>query len=264
MTDLILTGTLSHPAGYQTNVHAHPFGQLTHIRQGVLHVVTETTGTGMPSTSLVPQRSLIPQSCFIWIPPDWPHHAFSHTEIMADVVQVPASPATTLPHQPAIFAITPFILALIQRLTHDNKTQTIKQHLLAVLVDEILQQAPLSFSLPMPQSAGLQDMARQILQMPDDKIPLAERARQTGMSERTFSRKFSKETGMTWAHWRQVVRLFHAIEWLQQGKPVSWVALTCGYSHPSALVAVFRQHFGCSPNAWKQKETQKSSSTSGA
>lgn len=70
------------------------------------------------------------------------------------------------------------------------------------------------------------------------------------MSVRSLSRRFSIETGMTFVRWRQLARLMQAIEWLQMGKPVQWIAQSCGYSSSSAFIAVFKQYMSCTPAKW--------------
>ena len=35
---------------------------------------------------------------------------------------------------------------------------------------------------------------------------------------------------MNFVNWRQLARVMRAMEWLAAGKPVGWIALSCGYS----------------------------------
>jgi len=69
-----------------------------------------------------------------------------------------------------------------------------------------------------------------------------------GMGRRTFTRCFRKETGMSFATWRQNVRLIEALSRLALGETVTRVALDVGYNSPSAFAAMFRRAFGVPPS----------------
>ena len=62
-----------------------------------------------------------------------------------------------------------------------------------------------------------------------------------------FTRAFRRETGMSFAAWRQNVRLIEALSRLAVGEPVTRVALDVGYNSPSAFAAMFRRAFGACP-----------------
>jgi AraC-like DNA-binding protein len=68
-----------------------------------------------------------------------------------------------------------------------------------------------------------------------------------GAGERTLSRLFRAETGMTFPQWRAQLRLHHFLALLASGLPVTATAITCGYSTPSAFTAAFRATFGTAP-----------------
>jgi AraC-like DNA-binding protein len=65
-------------------------------------------------------------------------------------------------------------------------------------------------------------------------------------------RLFAKETGMTFAQWREQARLLHALRGIAAGNKVIEVALDCGYGSASAFAAMFRRHFGVSPSSFYQ------------
>ncbi|HSC11614.1 MAG TPA: helix-turn-helix domain-containing protein, partial [Rhodanobacteraceae bacterium] len=53
--------------------------------------------------------------------------------------------------------------------------------------------------------------------------------------------------GMSFATWRQNVRLVDALSRLATGHSVTSTALDVGYSSPSAFTAMFRRTFGVPP-----------------
>lgn len=110
------------------------------------------------------------------------------------------------------------------------------------------------FTLPVPTDPRLKDVVRHLLQFVDDNQTVENHARQAGMSVRTFNRRFRAQTGMNFVNWRQLARVMQAMEWLAAGKPVGWIALSCGYSSVSAFIEVFSAWTGETPGQWALKE----------
>ena len=70
------------------------------------------------------------------------------------------------------------------------------------------------------------------------------------MGRRTFTRAFRRETGLSFAVWRQNVRLMEALSLMASGQSVTSVAYDVGYNSPSAFTAMFRRVFGVAPTAY--------------
>ncbi len=68
-----------------------------------------------------------------------------------------------------------------------------------------------------------------------------------GVSQRTLSRLFADELGMTYPQWRTQVRLQHALMLLAEDQRVTTVALRCGWATPSAFIDTYRRAFGHTP-----------------
>lgn len=68
-----------------------------------------------------------------------------------------------------------------------------------------------------------------------------------GASERTLSRLFRQEAGMSFPQWRTQFRLQHALVLLADRTPVTNTALASGWSNPSAFIETFRRSFGVTP-----------------
>jgi AraC-like DNA-binding protein len=81
---------------------------------------------------------------------------------------------------------------------------------------------------------------------------LADPGRVVGAGERTLSRLFRAETGMTFPEWRAQLRLHHSLTLLATGRSVTATAMTCGYRTPSAFTAAFRATFGTTPGAYRR------------
>ncbi|KAE9788871.1 helix-turn-helix domain-containing protein, partial [Escherichia coli] len=73
-------------------------------------------------------------------------------------------------------------------------------------------------------------------------------AQHLGMSARTFSRHFKKETGLPFSVWKQKMRILESVLMLKKNKSVTAVALDVGYSSTAAFSYAFRQAFGVPPS----------------
>jgi AraC-like DNA-binding protein len=119
--------------------------------------------------------------------------------------------------------------------------------LVGVLLDQLAIAPHMELSLPLPADARLRRLCGYLQETPDDQRTLAEWALLLGASEKTLSRHFQRETGLTFRAWRQKLRLLSALTLLERGESVTTVALSCGYDSPSAFIAAFRTQFGTTP-----------------
>jgi AraC-like DNA-binding protein len=79
---------------------------------------------------------------------------------------------------------------------------------------------------------------------------LVDWADRSGLSRRTLTRLFRRETGQSFSAWRQRVRLLEALARLGAGESVTSVALDVGYDSPSAFTAMFRRELGAAPRRY--------------
>ncbi|WP_095448676.1 GlxA family transcriptional regulator [Ochrobactrum quorumnocens] len=83
---------------------------------------------------------------------------------------------------------------------------------------------------------------------------LAILAKQAGLEERTFLRRFHRATGMTATDYAQRLRTAKAQELLQFGySPIERIAWEVGYSDPSAFSKIFVRIVGLSPGEYRQR-----------
>lgn len=87
---------------------------------------------------------------------------------------------------------------------------------------------------------------------PGSDRTLTELGRAVGAGERTLSRLFRAETGMTFPQWRAQLRLRNSLTLLATGRSVTATAMTCGYSTPSAFTAAFHATFGTTPGRYRK------------
>ncbi|MGL5699675.1 MAG: helix-turn-helix domain-containing protein, partial [Kluyvera sp.] len=122
--------------------------------------------------------------------------------------------------------------------------------LVSVLIDVILQLPEVELMLPWPQNTTLMKVCRTIQESPGLEHSMEYWANQLGMSPRTFSRHFKKETGMPFSAWKQKMRILESVIFLKKNKNVTAVALEVGYSSTAAFSYAFRQALGVPPSCY--------------
>lgn len=237
---MLTTERLVHPGGYHTPWHSHHAGQLWRIAAGLLVIETPLG------------RSVVPAKHIGWIPPGQQHAAFSESAIEGCAVYIDPAHCEGLPEKATLFESDDFTDALFSRLSVAGSEYDPRK--LILLLEELALASQVRFYLPVPTDPRLKNVVRKLLQSVDDNQTVESHASRAGMSVRTFNRRFSAETGMNFVNWRQLARVMQAMEWLAAGKPVGWIALSCGYSSVSAFIEVFRTWTGKTPGQWAIKE----------
>ena len=105
--------------------------------------------------------------------------------------------------------------------------------------------------LPFPVQAGLVRVTSAILAAPGERRGLEYWAKLAAMSERSLSRHFRQETGMSLHAWQQSARLHKAREILAEGASVQDCAWDLGYESVSAFIAAFKRMFGQTPSRFR-------------
>jgi len=229
----------AYEAARVTGYHSHETGQLFALREG-LQVIETPSG-----------RWVQPPGWIGWIAPRCAHAAQTFGATAGWSLHIDATTARALPGVPHVFAATPLVRALVDRLTGMDSSEPLleprRARLVGVLVDELAASGVASLHLPMPQDRRLASMAAALADDPALPDGIDEWAARIGMARRTLTRRFVAETGLSFAQWRQQARLLKAVELLSLAEPVTAVALTVGYNSVSAFIESFRKHFGRTP-----------------
>lgn len=237
----------SHSAGNRTEWHTHEAGQVCRIEHGLLIIETERG------------RWAVPRGRLGWIPPGTRHAAFSQSETRGHSLYLTPAMCRRLPADPTTFVANTLADVVFDRLCTNTEGPLSKAQLRVfdVLLDELSSARQEPLKLPMPKDPRLRKLASRILMDPSDSRTAETLTQEIGISVRSFSRKFLAETGMQFVYWRQLARLIQALDWLDAGKPVGWVALSCGYNSTSSFIAVFRQYMGNTPGKWSLDGAQR-------
>ncbi|HWE45665.1 MAG TPA: helix-turn-helix transcriptional regulator [Caulobacteraceae bacterium] len=227
-----------YPSGYLDPRHSHPRGQLIYATTGVMTVTTDQASFVVP-----PQRA-------VWVPHDVEHEAFCRGRVACRTLYIDTSKVDGLPAAARVIEVSDLLRELIVEATrvpieYDESSRD--GRLMRLIVDEIIASQTAPLHVPMPQDPRLARICAAILQDPAQNDVLDDWADRSAMGRRTFTRAFRRETGMSFAEWRQNVRLMEAMSLLATGHSVTRVAFDVGYSSPSAFTAMFRRMFGAPP-----------------
>ncbi|MFI5907683.1 helix-turn-helix domain-containing protein [Dactylosporangium sp. NPDC051541] len=235
------------PHGYHLDSHAHRHGQLVYAAAGAL-ATTTARGTWVAPANRV-----------TWTPPGFAHgHRFyGRTDVR--LVTVPAAECAALVAHPSVFAVTPLLREALLALTDGRDAATdgraprpgARARLRAVVIDELADTPEQSLHLPEPDDDRLHAVTAILHDDPARNTTLAELGRAAGASERTLSRLFHTELGMSFHRWRTILRIHHALVHLTAGRSVTETAAACGWSNPSSFIDAFTEVVGQTPGRYR-------------
>lgn len=201
-------------------------------------------------------RWFIPDRYGIWLPAGtWPTvEASDNIEFQAFQLHPKFGSRITMPGQPTVLRATPLMREIARRLMQAEPLPQAQQRRLGwVALDEIARLERPDLHLPGSGEPRIAAVMARVMDAPREASSLSQLAHATGTSERTLSRLFLHETGMTWRDWRDRMRFVLALEGLQLGQSSSALAASLGYSSPSAFVAAFRRQSGMTPTEWRHQ-----------
>ena len=230
--------TESLPNRALTRRHSHPWVQLSYAISGVLEIQTSAGRFVAP-----PQRA-------VWIPAGMPHRVFSspHTEMRS--LYLDCSVTAWAAERCQVLAVSDLLRELIRRFSElpvEYAEEGPDGRLAQVLLDQLAAAPQVDLMLPLPLDSRLRQIYRSLSLHPEQATTLGQWSQRLGVSEKTLSRLFVSDTGLTYRAWRQRLRLLGALPDLERGERVTDVALGCGYESVSAFIAAFRQQFDTTP-----------------
>jgi AraC-like DNA-binding protein len=237
---LELNGPTYRELGHRDTIdwHYHDMQQLVYPSSGVLAI-----STALGTWIVPPQRA-------VWIPARVAHAHEAHGPTQMRTLAFPASVDPLGLDRPAVLTVSGLLREIIAELTSSaDPAYTARQRadLERVALDQVRRVGQLPLLLPALADDRLRMIAEFFRQDPADKRTLAEFGAAAGASERTLTRLFRQETGMSFPQWRTQFRLLHALVLLATGTSVTSTALACGWSNPSAFIEAFHHAFGSTP-----------------
>ena len=196
---------------------------------------------------------IVPPSRALWIPAHTVHEIHMYSTVQMHSLYADAAAAAGMPAACVVLDVTPLLRELIVRaaaLPADYDESGDDGLLVRLLMAEVRQLAPCALDLPLPESADLTRLCERILADLSTRRSCGFDADDMRTSPRTLYRRFLRETGITFARWKQQARLLESIRRLAEGTPVTAVALDLGYESPGAFSTMFRRALGVAPRAF--------------
>ncbi|MEZ5805355.1 MAG: helix-turn-helix transcriptional regulator [Rhizobiaceae bacterium] len=234
-----------YPDGLHVPMHRHSRAQLLQALHGVVMVMTNAG------------RWMVPPDHAMWIPAGIEHAV----DILGDVEMhsIYAEPgALSGPMQKLrVVEVTDFVRSLIVEVSREAERDAGSQRfglLSALLLHEIPNLREVPLALPLPTEPKLAALCQAFVRNPSSRAAIEDWADQLGMSRRTFTRNFHRQTNLSLSTWRQQACIFAALPRLAEGQPVTRVALDLGYDSVPAFTTMFRRMTGISPRRYLQKK----------
>ncbi len=224
--------------GWEFPKHSHRKAQLLFSASGVVTVETEN-GVWV-----------VPPQCAVWIPGGLVHKARSTGEVRGFGLFVEPDAIEGLPEICCSVSVSPLLQNLLEKAAGFDEyydEDGVEGRLMAVMLDELVA-APLEqLHLPIPADMRLRKLTDLLLDDPSSHATLEQWAHRIGMSERSLSRLFSQETGMSVGRWRRQLHVITGVQLLTQGRSIQSVAFDLGYESAGAFVTMFRKAVGTPP-----------------
>ncbi|MFD9697588.1 AraC family transcriptional regulator [Lentzea sp. NPDC059081] len=231
-------GWLDH--GYHVDAHTHADGQLVYAASGAFATSTERGTWVAPATRAT------------WTPPGFEHSHRFYGRTDVRLVIIPAELCGALVPHPSVVAVSPLLREAVLALTDRPESRPgAHARLRAVVIDELAETPELSLHLPEPRDPRLRAVTDLLHADPGRASTLTDLGRLAGASERTLSRLFDTELGMSFHRWRTVLRVHHALIHLTNGVSVTDTAIACGWSNPSSFIDAFSSVTGQTPGRYQ-------------
>ncbi|TIT20839.1 MAG: AraC family transcriptional regulator [Mesorhizobium sp.] len=230
-----------YPDGYHVPRHHHSRSQLLHALVGVVLV---TTRHG---------RWMVPPDHAMWIPAGTEHSVEMLGDVSMRSVYVMPEAIPGLPDGLRVVGITDLMHSLIvesEKLPQGAELEGRGGLIMKLLLHEIPNLPERPLGLPFPSDARLAALCRRFVSAPSPHATIDEWAAIVGMSRRSFTRAFHRQTGLSLSTWRQQACLFAALPRLADGEPITRVALDLGYDSVPAFITMFKRMLGASPRGY--------------
>jgi AraC-like DNA-binding protein len=228
-----------HHGGAIIHRHHHEYHQLIYVSTGVLAIHTEQ-GAWVASRDRA-----------AWVPAGtWhEHRAYGLTSVHTVGFGPGAAPLPDT--SPTIVAVDRLLGELLVACTEPGLPAAERRRIRAVLHDRLRRAHASPLTLPAARDPRLAHACQLVTADLGQPRSMAWLAQQASASERTLTRLFRSEFGMTYPQWRTSVRVFQAMIQLAEGATVTETAHACGWATTSAFVDTFTRTMGQTPGAYR-------------
>lgn len=225
----------------------HRRSLLIHVVRGALHCEADNNVWITPPTMV------------LWLPGGTLHNAYAYGDFESYAVWVDADAG--MPKECCIASVTPLLRELLLRAAsfpEQAPTDSHESRILDVIMGEIALLPWENLCLPMPTNPRIRPLVEAMIANPSSKDPARVWAARYGLSERTMSRIFMQDFGMSWGIWRRQLLVTLALQRMAKGSSVQTVALSLGYESASSFIAMFKRTLGKPPGQYLAERHAKS------
>lgn len=231
-----------YPPSFELAEHRHRRGQLLYAASGVIAVSTPEGAWVAP-----PERA-------VWVPGGTPHATRMVGAVQTRSVLIEPEASEALGRSCRVVGISPLLRQLLVaaaevplEYAEDGRDGLIMRLLIAEL-----EQAPvIPLAVPFPRHPQLAARCHAFIEQPDANATIDSWADAMAMNRRRFTRLFRRETGMSFAEWRQQACLSVALPRLAEGESVTAIALDLGYDSPASFTVMFKRVIGMPPSRYR-------------
>lgn len=231
-----------YPPAFELAEHRHRRGQFLYAASGVVAVSTPDGAWVAP-----PERG-------VWIPGGTPHSVRMVGEVQTRSVLIEPDACPTLGRSCRVVGVSPLLRQLLVAAAgipveyDEGGRDGLVMQLLAAEIDR----APvIPIVVPFPRHAALAARCHAFMERPRASATIDQWADALSMNRRRFTRLFRRETGMSFAEWRQQACLSVALPKLAAGEPVTAIALDLGYDGPANFSTMFKRALGVPPSRYR-------------
>ncbi|AMK22893.1 helix-turn-helix domain-containing protein [Sphingomonas histidinilytica] len=230
-----------YPPSFELAEHKHRRVQLLYAASGVIAVSTPDGAWVAP-----PERA-------VWIPGGTPHATRMVGAVQTRSVLIEPRACRDFGRSCRVVAISPLLrqLLLAAAVVPLEYDEVGRDGLVMKLLVAELEEAPvIPLAVPFPREAKLAAQCHLFLERPQATATIDQWADVLAMNRRRFTRLFRRETGMSFAEWRQQACLSVALPRLAAGESVTAIALDLGYDSPANFSTMFRRILGVPPSRY--------------
>ena len=238
--DVIVVST-DYRDAHRIRAHSHGRAQLLYPFRGS---VTVLTGQG---------RWMVPPGHAMWIPAGVEHGVEMIGLVRMRSAYISAEVQQNLPDVLRVLAMSELMRSLMVEAVRAGGDEAAEERMAAIMrliLLEIPELEERPFALPFPSDARLVKLCREFVAAPFAGATLDYWADKAGMSRRSFTRAFQRETGLSLSMWRCQATLLAALPLLASGRSVTEVALDLGYESAPAFTTMFRRMLGVAPRTY--------------
>ena len=248
LTRAVVTRRTTYPNAHWISPHWHARAQFIFAVAGTMRVRTAR------------HVWIVPPTRALWVPARTVHEVQMYGEVKMRSLYVDDAAGAGMPASCVVLNVTPLLKELVVRavaLPESYDESGDDGLVMQLLMAEVRRLPRCAFDLPLPESPDLMRLCERLLDDLSARRPCNLDARELKTSTRTLYRRFLRETGITFARWKQQARLLESIRRLAEGVAVTTVALDLGYASPSAFSSMFRRAVGAPPRVFTAGEISR-------